>query len=249
MVQPRYTVDDLPIRPIICNINTESYQLVKYLARLLSPLSTSEYTVKSVSDSITHIKGPKIPNNLKLISFDVTSLFTNVQLDFTIDVILKQIYDENEVNTNVPKQQMRELLLLCTKNVHFSYNGNIYTQSDGVAMNSPLGPVLAGIFMVELERTILPTLRDHMSPWKRYVDDTISYIKKESIEHVSKLNGYHDNIEFTYEIENDGKLTFSDALVMRKDYEVETTVYRKIPYIFTGSRFPQQHGNKGCYRH
>ena len=53
-----------------------------------------------------------------------------------------------------------------------------------------------------------------MSPWKRYVDDTISYIKEESIEHVlSKLNGYHDNIEFTKK--------------MMVSYEVETAVYRK----------------------
>ena len=135
-------------------------------------LSTSEYTVKSTSDFITYIKGQNIPSNFKLISFDVTSLFTNVPLDFTIDVILKRIYDENEVNTNIPKQRMRDLLFLCTKNVHFSYNGDIYTQVDGVAMGSPLGPVLAGIFMVELERTILPTLRERMRPWKRYVDDT-----------------------------------------------------------------------------
>ena len=165
----------------------------------MSPLSTSEYTVKSTSDFITHIKG-HIPNNFKLISFDVTSFFTKVPLDFTIDVILKQIYDENEVNTNIPKPQMRDLLLLCTKNVHFSYHGDIYTKADVVAMGSPLGPVLVRIFMVELERIQLelPTLREHMSPWKRYVDDTISYIKEESIEHVlSKLNGYHDNIEFT----------------------------------------------------
>ena len=88
-------------------------------------------------------------------------------------------------------------------------------------MGSLLGPVLAGIFMVKLGRTILPTLRE----WKRYVEDTISYIKEESIEHVlSKLNGYHDNIEFTYEIENDGKLPFLDVLVIRKDCKVETTV-------------------------
>ena len=60
------------------------------------------------------------------------------------------------------------------------------------------------------------------------MDNTISYIKEKSIEHVlSKLNGYHENIEFTYEIENDGKLPFLDVLVIRKDYEVETTVYRK----------------------
>ena len=122
---------------------------------------------------------------------------------------------------------MRDLLLVCTQNVHFSYNGDIYTQADGVAMGSPLGPVLAGLFMVELERTILPTLREHMSPSKRYVDDTISYIKEESIEHVlSKLNGYHDNKKFIYEIENNGKLHFLDVLVICKDYEIEATVYR-----------------------
>ena len=96
-------------------------------------------------------------------------------------------------------------------------------------MGSSLGPILAGISMVELERTVLPTLREHMSPWKRYVDDTISYIKEESIEHVlSKLNGYHDNIEFTYEIEYNGKLPLLDVLLIYKDCEVEITVYRKI---------------------
>ena len=84
--------------------------------------------------------------------FDATSLFTNVSLDFTTDVILKRIYDENKVNTNISKQQMRDLLLLCSKNMNFSYNGNIYTQTDDVAMGLPLGPVLAGIFMVELEK-------------------------------------------------------------------------------------------------
>ena len=56
-------------------------------------------------------------------------------------------------------------------------------------IGSLLGPVLVGIFMAELERTILPILREHMSPWERHVDDTISHIKEESIEHdSSKLN-------------------------------------------------------------
>ena len=46
---------------------------------------------------------------------------------------------------------MRELILLCNKNVHFTFNGETFTQVDGVAMGSPLAPILAGIFMVELE--------------------------------------------------------------------------------------------------
>ena len=120
--------------------------------------------------------------------------------------------------------------------MYFSYNGDIYTQAEGVAIGSPLGPVLAGIFMVELERTILPTLKEHMTPWKRYVDDTISYIKEESIEHVlSKLNGYHDNIEFTYKIENEGKLLFLDILVILKITKLRQQYTIKVPTMTLSS--------------
>ena len=55
---------------------------------------------------------------------------------------------------------MKELLLLCTKNVHFTFKNDIYQQCDGVAMRSPLRPVINGIFMVELERTLLPRLTE-----------------------------------------------------------------------------------------
>ena len=120
---------------------------------------------------------------------------------------------------------MRDLLLPCTKNVHFSYSGDTSKQTDGVAMGLSLRPLLACVFIVELERIKLATLREHISPWKRYVDDTISRIKE--VENVlSKLKG---NIKLTYEIENDGTLSFLDVMVIRKDHEVETetTVYRK----------------------
>ena len=52
-----------------------------------------------------------------------------------------------------------------------------------------------------------------MSLWKSYVDDTISYLKEEFIEHIlSKLNGYHDNIKFTYEIEKDDNQSLASGL-------------------------------------
>ena len=46
---------------------------------------------------------------------------------------------------------MRDLLLPCTKNVHFNDGGDTSKQTDGVAMSSSLRPLFAGIFMVELE--------------------------------------------------------------------------------------------------
>ena len=45
-------------------------------------------------------------------------------------------------------------------------------------MGSPLGPVLAGSFMVHLKRLLIPKLTQHKNPWKRYLDDTISTIKE-----------------------------------------------------------------------
>ena len=68
---------------------------------------------------------------------------------------------------------MKELIKLCTKDVRFNFSGTTYVQKDAVAMGSKLTPVLAGIFMVELERAVIPKLSQQLQYWKRYVDDTI----------------------------------------------------------------------------
>ena len=99
------TVDDLPLRPVISNIGTASYHLAKYLAKTLSPLSKSEYTVNNNLVFISYIKTISVPSDHKLISFKVKSLFTNVPLDFTIDLILKRIYEDNEIQTNIKKRK------------------------------------------------------------------------------------------------------------------------------------------------
>ena len=170
-------IEKLPIRPIISNLNTAAYHLAKYLAKLLSPLSTSEYTVSSSKEFMTTIKNVQVPSGYHMVSFHVKSLFTNVPLKYTIGLVLEQIYNKGELVTNITRSEMKEMLLLCTKNVHFSYNHDIYIQRDGVAMGSPLGPLLAGIFMVNLERSSVPQLNVYINFWRRYVDDTITFVK------------------------------------------------------------------------
>ena len=101
------------------------------------------------------------------ISFDVSSLFTMVPLEHIIDLTLKQIYDDKEIETNINMKDMKNVLLLCTKNVQFAFGNNTYQQKDGVTMQSPLGPLLAGSFMVHLERTLMSELEKFMKPWKR----------------------------------------------------------------------------------
>ena len=129
---------------------------------MLSPLSESKYTIKDTKYFIEKIKKEHIPNDHLLVSFDVKSLFTNVPLDQTIEIILNIVYKKNEISTDMTKSEMKELLNLCTKSVHFTFDGNIYVQNDGVAMGSPSGPVLANIFLVELERSVILTLMGKM---------------------------------------------------------------------------------------
>ena len=123
---------------------------------------------------------------------------------------------------------MKELLILCTKNVHFTFDNVIKVQNDGVAMGSPLGPVLSDVFMIELETSLLPELTDYIQFWKRYVDDTICFIKVGSVNYIlSVLNSFDKNIKFTYELEHEGKLPFLDVLLCRMGNKIYTTVYRK----------------------
>ena len=81
----------------------------------------------------------------------------------TIGLVLERIYNKGELVTKINRSKMKEMLLLCTKNVHFSYNHDIYIQTDAVAMGSSLGLVLAGIFMVKGERSLVPKLNVNLN--------------------------------------------------------------------------------------
>ena len=94
------------------------------------------------------MRSEEVPSGYKLVSFDVTSLFTNVPLDFTIDVILRKIYDERLINTKIKRGEMKHLLQLCTKKLHFSFNGKTYIQVDGVVTVSYTHLTLPTIYSV-----------------------------------------------------------------------------------------------------
>ena len=106
------TIDQLPLGPIVSNIGAASYHLSKYLVKLLSPLSQSECTVKYSKDVIEKFK-------------NVVPLDSNSKLVSTIDVTLRRIYREKEIAVNITPNELKELLLLYTKNVYFFLMDNV----------------------------------------------------------------------------------------------------------------------------
>ena len=234
------------LRPIVSNVGMATYNTAKYSANLLAPLAKSDNTIINTADFINRLKEERIPRKYKMISFDVKSLFTNVPLNGTISIILRKIYDEGKIETNIPRNVMKELLLLCTKHLHFTFNGDIYIQLDGVAMGSPLGSLLANVFMCSLEEAIVPTLKDSLVHWKRYLDDTHAHIEPERIDYViKKLNTYHQQIQFNCKLEKYLRISFLDVSIRRlTNGKLKATVFRKETntdiYMHWNSHAPMQ---------
>ena len=85
------------MRPIVSSIGTYSYELSKYLVDLLKPLTTNDYTIK---DSFSFVNELNSVRNVPFMSsFDVTSLFTNIPLEETIEICLNKLYSDNDKST------------------------------------------------------------------------------------------------------------------------------------------------------
>ena len=77
------------------------------------------------------------------VSFDVCRLFANIPLDEAIDLEIDFIIN-NILNSN--RADLKKLFSFTTSSTDFLFNGNLYDQVDGVAIGSPLAPVLVSLF-------------------------------------------------------------------------------------------------------
>ena len=79
-----------------------------------------------------------------MVSFDVESLFTNIPLLESSDLAIQDILICNPGN-KLTRDSLKYLFLFAMAQTHFSFRGIYYDHVDGVAMGSPLAPVLANL--------------------------------------------------------------------------------------------------------
>ena len=91
-----------------------------------------------------------------MLSFDVKLLCFSFLLTETIDIVLDRIYNHKEISTVLVKDEMRKLLTLRTKNVHFTLNNEIGVQNDEVVMGFHVGLILANVFRWNLKAHLFP---------------------------------------------------------------------------------------------
>ena len=105
--------DSFPkFRPIVLSIGTFNYNLARFLCDLLLPLVPNNYSCKDTFSFASQIKNTNLVERL-VVSYDVTSLFTNISLRKTIDIAINLIFNHNS-NLNITRKELKKLFLFAT---------------------------------------------------------------------------------------------------------------------------------------
>ena len=91
-------------------------------------------------------------------------------------------------------------------------------------MGSPPAPCLANIWLFKRE----PEIKDYAKLFERHMDDVIRSIYEHKIEEeVQHINSIDENLQFTVEREEEGKIAFIDMRLIREGRRLSSTWYNK----------------------
>ncbi len=213
----------VPVRPVLSmpgspydNVGT---MVTKWLS--VNPESQIRCTNKQVVDKI---KDVTLEEDEVMVSFDVSSLYTNVPVDEAISEAAEMLFSGKVSKPPVDKDTFITLAKLACKDVVMLTHDGYYRQLDGLAMGAKPAPPLANVWLSKYE----PIIMDSAKIFDRYMDDIIREINKGHIqEKLNEINQLHPNLKFTMEMEEDGKLPFLDIEIIHHKNVLSSTWYVK----------------------
>ena len=181
--------------------------------------------VKDSTDFIKKIKHFSInPEEVTLVLFDVSALFTSIPVPVALQVINSKISTCTDF-TNVCKIPTVKFIKL----LEFPLTKCIFCkQLQGAAMGSSVSSVIANIYMEHFESLAIPSSPTLIKWWFRYVDDVSSATRKDQVNKLQEhLNSIDPHIKFTIELPGTDGCLFLDTLTKPTSNSIESTVYRK----------------------
>jgi hypothetical protein len=137
-------------------------------------------------------------------------------------VYARMVYnDNNRRSQDFLLCQRINVLKQCMKENYFKLRNQILKQTERTCMGSCLSPFIANVFNLK-SSPLFPRL------WLRYGDNIFAVTKREKVnETLTWLNSQHQKIQFTFEIEENGRIPFLDVMVERYIDRLVFDVYRK----------------------
>ena len=237
----------MPSRLIIGTCGSIAEGAEFFLQPILKKLREStKYRIKNTQELKNNFCRFKSKIDLKthaIISLDVKSMFPALPVKEISHIIAKKVFenptfyfDAEELEgghvSEFPDREAFKTLLdnVLFKLTSFSTTTGYYRQRDGSSMGSKLSPLLADIFMHEIECPFFNKLRcdGKVMYYGRFVDDSLIICLKEEIDNIFSLaNKLHKNIEFTMEQMVDGKISYLDTEFRAIGDKVEMFHYEK----------------------
>ncbi len=172
----------------------------------------------------------------RLLSFDVESLYTRVPVPEALKIVCRKLekwveddeLDERNLDetlrkstalkeiTSLSVKEIMSLLDYVLSDIFFIYDDRFYHQRTGLPMGGPLSPVLANLFMENLEDQALKTFPISPRLYVRFVDDLFliwDSSKGDFREFLQHMNMQNEEINLTCEEEVDASLPFLDLMV------------------------------------
>ena len=157
---PKIHKTNIPFRPIVSSRGSVTYGVAKVLAKILKPLvGKYPHHRQSTKDFVDMVSKVTLQPGECLCSYDVTALFTSVPVHPALDIIRELLEQDTTLwdRTTLSVQNIIELLGFCLHNTYFSFQNKIYEQVEGVAMGSPVSPIVANLYMENFEKKVLNT--------------------------------------------------------------------------------------------
>ena len=159
--------------PIVSACGTATYNTAIFITKILQNYcGKASSFVKDSTDFIKKIKHLSInPEEETLVSFDVSTLFTNIPVPVALQVINSKIstYISFTNVCRIPTEKFINLLEFALTNCIFCFNKKFYKQLQGAAIGSPVSPVIADIYMEYFESLAIPTSPTLIKWWFSYV--------------------------------------------------------------------------------
>ena len=128
---PKIHKPDTPLRPTVSSCGSVTYGVAKVLAKILKPfVGKSQHHITSTQDFVEQARQIKLEPGECLSSYDVSALFTSVQIDPALNII-KGLLDKDTTLKDRTVMEVGDIIILlefCLKNTYFSFQDQFYEQ-------------------------------------------------------------------------------------------------------------------------
>lgn len=211
-----------PGRPIISQCGTPTENIGHYCDHFLVPIVQKQNSyIKDTSDFILKIESLIVPENVILVTYDVTSMYTNMEFDELLHSVEKAYLADNS-SLELPRPYSSDLIffLRCIlENNFFEFNGKYYKQIIGAAMGARPSPEITDIRMKDITDDVISKFQhaDKLIYHGRYRDDGFILFNgspDEIKEFFDIGNSCHKYLRFTYELSHTS-VNFLDTTIYK----------------------------------